>query len=142
MFDMGWDKLLLVAMLVGLVAGPERLMGWSRSAVQFLGRAREAYRAGKAQVVGELDQFAPDWRSYDPRRMDPRRIIRDALEGGEPAPPVAAQPAEASAAPTIGVRLDPLGERPPARARTAQPPVADASTGEQAERGEPPRVSG
>lgn len=68
MFDMGWDKLLLVGLLVGLVAGPERLLAWSRTAVQMLGRLRGAYREGKAQVVGELDQFAPDWRSYDPGR--------------------------------------------------------------------------
>jgi len=87
-FDMGWDKLLLVGLLVGLVAGPERLLEWSRTAVRLLGRVRGAYQEGKAQVVGELDDVAPDWRSYDPRQVDPRRIIRDALL----APPPTAAP--------------------------------------------------
>lgn len=129
MFDIGWDKLLLVAMLVGLVAGPERLMDWSRSAVQFLGRAREAYRTGKATVVGELDQFAPDWRSYDPRRMDPRRIIRDALEGGEPPATPAPEPVTAPPTTTVGVHLDPLGVRPEPRAPRGELPAAPPEPG-------------
>ncbi len=117
MFDMGWDKLLLVGLLVGLVAGPERLLAWSRTAVQMLGRLRGAYREGKAQVVGELDQFAPDWRSYDPRQMDPRRIIRSALEGDDPVP-VTVSAVEAPAPRDVArgtgvapVRLDPLEPR-------------------------------
>ncbi|MDZ5146123.1 Sec-independent protein translocase family protein [Microbacterium testaceum] len=120
MFDLGWDKIVLVGILVGLVAGPERLVAWSKTAVQLLGRIRGAYQDGKSNVVGELDQFAPDWRTYDPRQIDPRRIIKSALTDGKFGKPLSATRSEdAAVAPTLApigpahepmaVTLDPLG---------------------------------
>lgn len=89
MFDIGIDKLMVVGVLVGLIAGPERLLSWSRTVMHGIGRMRAAYQQGKVSVVSELNELAPEWRDYDPRRLHPRRILREALEGADPVPPEA-----------------------------------------------------
>lgn len=77
MFDLGWDKLIVVGILIGLVAGPERLREWRRSVPRTIGRWHALYQQGRAQVVEDLDELAPDWREYDPRLLHPRRILKD-----------------------------------------------------------------
>lgn len=77
MFDIGIDKLLIVGVLVGLILGPERLREWRRSIPRTIGRVHALYLQGKAQVVEDLNELAPDWREYDPRLLHPRRILRD-----------------------------------------------------------------
>ncbi|MBO1751889.1 twin-arginine translocase TatA/TatE family subunit [Actinotalea sp. BY-33] len=85
---------LVVLLVVGLlVVGPERLpryaeqLGtWVRSARGFVGTAKE-------RVAAELGEEAEDvdWASLDPRRYDPRRIVREALLD-DPAPPAQPRP--------------------------------------------------
>lgn len=78
--------LLLVALLV---VGPERLPGyteqlasWVRTLRRFVTTARERVADELGEEVGDVD-----WASLDPRRYDPRRIVRDALlEDVLPAP--------------------------------------------------------
>lgn len=77
MFDFGIDKMIVVAVLVGLIMGPERLRDLRRSLPQHIGRLHALYLQGRAQVVDELNELAPDWREYDPRQLHPRRIIQD-----------------------------------------------------------------
>ncbi len=77
MFDFGIDKMIVVAVLVGLVMGPERLRDLRRSLPQYVGRIHALYQQGRTQVVDELNELAPDWREYDPRQLHPRRILQD-----------------------------------------------------------------
>ena len=102
MFDMGIDKLVIVGILIGVIAGPARLREWRRALPRFVGRVHALYQQGRSQVVGELDELAPDWREYDPRQLDPRRILRDL--GEEAARATAPAPEGAKSGPIAGVR--------------------------------------
>lgn len=85
MLEIGFDKLALVALLVGVIAGPDRLVQWSRAFVSGMRRVRAAYQGGKSRLVDELDTAAPDWRELDPRKFHPRRILRDITALDDPA---------------------------------------------------------
>lgn len=68
-------------MLAMLLIGPERLPGyvaqlrsWVKSAKRFADGAKDQLRD---QMGPEFDDI--DWKSYDPREYDPRKIVRDAL---------------------------------------------------------------
>lgn len=107
MFDLGIDKMIVVAVLVGLIMGPERLRELRRALPRHIGRIHALYQQGRAQVVDELDELAPDWREYDPRALHPRRILKD-IAAGTTAPATTAatvpgeRPGEATAAPERG----------------------------------------
>ncbi len=88
-FGLTFDKLVIIGLVVLLLVGPERLPGyakrlgeWTRRARDYLGGARDRIRE---EMGPEFDDI--DWQQLDPRRYDPRRIIREALE--EPAAPTA-----------------------------------------------------
>ncbi len=81
MFGINGAEFLVLLLVAVLVVGPERLPsyaeqlgGWVRSLRRFLGTA-------KHRVADELGEEAVDvdWASLDPRRYDPRRIVREAL---------------------------------------------------------------
>jgi sec-independent protein translocase protein TatB len=76
-FGIELDKLLFVGVLVGLIVGPTRLNEWRRKLPQVVGRVHALYQQGRAQVTRDLDDMAPDWREYDPRQLDPRRVLRE-----------------------------------------------------------------
>lgn len=90
MLGINGGEFLLLLVIALVVVGPERLPryaeqlgGWVRQLRAFLGTAKE-------RVAEELGEEAADvdWASLDPRRYDPRRIVREALLD-EPAKPVA-----------------------------------------------------
>ncbi|WP_250445590.1 twin-arginine translocase TatA/TatE family subunit [Actinotalea sp. C106] len=81
MFGINGAELVILLVVALLVVGPERLPryaeqlgAWVRSARGFVGTAKE-------RVAAELGEEAADvdWASLDPRRYDPRRIVREAL---------------------------------------------------------------
>ena len=90
-FGLTFDKLLLIGVLALILIGPDRLPAyarrlgeWARRARDFVGGARERMRD---EMGPEFDDI--DWKQLDPRRYDPRRIIREALtEPGQPQAPV------------------------------------------------------
>ena len=75
------DKLLLIAVVVGFLFGPERLPHLAER----LGSAVRAFRTHltsteqrmRDELSGHID--VNDWKRLDPRQYDPRTIIRDAL---------------------------------------------------------------
>ena len=81
MFGINGAEFAVLALIALVVVGPERLPAyaeqlgrWVRSLRGFLGTAKE-------RVAEELGEEAKDvdWASLDPRRYDPRRIVREAL---------------------------------------------------------------
>lgn len=75
--------ILIVVALV--VLGPERLPQYAatlaravREAKTFALRTREQVRSEMGEDFDEVD-----WRALDPRRYDPRRIVREALLDGD-----------------------------------------------------------
>jgi sec-independent protein translocase protein TatB len=95
-FDINGGEFLVILLVAVIVVGPTRLPHYAeqlgrmtRQARRYLTEARE--RVGEA--LGE-DAKDIDWEALDPRRYDPRRIVRDALMDtatGSPAGPAASR---------------------------------------------------
>lgn len=86
-------------MLAMLLIGPERLPVYVAKLRSFVREAKKFADGAKNQL---REQMGPefddiDWKSYDPRQYDPRRIVREALadidEDDEPADSEAGQAA-------------------------------------------------
>jgi sec-independent protein translocase protein TatB len=98
MFGLTFDKIVVIALIAGFLLGPQRLP----AAAAALGRMVRTLRKLADDTTGRLrEEVGPefddiDWTRLDPRRYDPRRIIRDALtiepaETKEPARATAAE---------------------------------------------------
>lgn len=81
MFDINGWELLLLGVLAVLVLGPERLPDYAAKFGRFVRQARAMADRAKEQLKEEMGpEFSDvDWRAYDPRQYDPRKIVRDAL---------------------------------------------------------------
>jgi len=80
-FDInGWELVVLVVVAL-LVIGPERMPEYSaklaRMVRQLKGLADAATVQLREQMGPEFDNV--DWKQYDFRQYDPRRIVREAL---------------------------------------------------------------
>lgn len=88
MFDINGGELLILAAVGVVVLGPERLPQYAAQLGKLVRQARAFAKNAKEQMAEELgeDFNDIDWDSLDPRRYDPRRIVRDALlDDDEPA---------------------------------------------------------
>ncbi|MEH3088496.1 MAG: hypothetical protein PGN24_02475 [Microbacterium arborescens] len=111
MFGLTLEKLVLIAVITGLVIGPERLTHATRTLTTTIRSLRRFVDANRARASDELGVplTRVDWQALDLRRYDPRRIVRDALASDpetESAPAAAAE-----TTPDPSVRADP-GEQP------------------------------
>lgn len=86
MFGINGGELLVLLVVAALVIGPERLPGYAEQLGQWVRRGRQFVRDAKARVDEELgDEVGDvDWAALDPRKYDPRRIVRDALLEDDP----------------------------------------------------------
>ena len=86
MFGINGGELLVLLVVAALVIGPERLPGYAEQLGQWVRRGRAFVRDAKARVDEELaDEVGDvDWAALDPRKYDPRRIVRDALLEDDP----------------------------------------------------------
>lgn len=103
MLGLSFEKLLVVALIVGLIIGPDRLPLYAGRLAKFVRSLRGRSEAATARVKQELgDGFdIIEWKQLDPRQYDPRRIIREALtEVDEPAPQPAMPAPQPESAPT------------------------------------------
>lgn len=92
MFDInGWEFVVLVVVAL-LVIGPERMPEYSaklaRMVRQLKGMADAATVQLREQMGPEFDNV--DWKQYDFRQYDPRRIVREALldDGSDQGDPI------------------------------------------------------
>ncbi len=81
MFDINGSEFLLLVMVALVVVGPERLPRYAGQLGAWARTMRGYLRTAKDRVDVELgDQAADlDWTAFDPRRYDPRRIVRESL---------------------------------------------------------------
>ena len=95
MFGINGAEFLVLLVVAVVVVGPERLPRYAEQLAHAVRRFRAFVGDAKDRVATELGDDADlDWEALDPRRYDPRRIVREALL--EPDPPAA--PATASGA--------------------------------------------
>ncbi|PCN48673.1 Sec-independent protein translocase TatB [Curtobacterium sp. 'Ferrero'] len=93
------DKIVVILVIAAFFLGPQRLVTYSRQLAVFVRRVRGWADATKAEIEQQTGVDV-DWSDLDPRRYDPRRIIREALSE-----PLDVRPAAATAEPpTPGVR--------------------------------------
>ncbi|MGN6753620.1 MAG: twin-arginine translocase TatA/TatE family subunit [Intrasporangium sp.] len=86
MFDInGWEFIFLIVLAV-IVLGPERLPEYAAKLGRFVRQAKAMAERAKTQLKDEMGpEFSDiDWRAYDPRQYDPRRIVREALTSPDP----------------------------------------------------------
>jgi sec-independent protein translocase protein TatB len=97
MLGLSFEKLLVVALIVGFIIGPDRLPLYAGRLAEFVRTMRGRSEAAQARVKRELgDDFdVAEWKHLDPRQYDPRRIIREALaEDDDPVPSPVDAPAQ------------------------------------------------
>ena len=85
-FDINGGELLVLGAVAVVVLGPERLPTYAAQLGKMVREARTFARNAREQVRGEMGEDFDDidWQALDPRRYDPRRIVRDALLDDDP----------------------------------------------------------
>ncbi|MFT4029159.1 MAG: Sec-independent protein translocase TatB [Protaetiibacter sp.] len=93
-FGLTFDKILIILVIAVFLVGPERLPGYAAQLARLTRSLRDLANGAKDRMREEMGpEFDEvDWAKLDPRKYDPRRIIRDALLEEEPAAPVPAGP--------------------------------------------------
>jgi sec-independent protein translocase protein TatB len=109
--DINGGELLVLAAVGVIVLGPERLPQYAAQLGRFVRQARGFARTARAQMREELGEDFDDidWESLDPRRYDPRRIVREALLDDDDEP-VLHQPRTATASDRSNVDVTKPGD--------------------------------
>ena len=81
LFNINGGELLVILLVIALVVGPERLPKYTEQLTSVVRSARDYIKQARAKVDQEVSEHSGDidWQSLDPRRYDPRRIVREAL---------------------------------------------------------------
>jgi len=81
MFGINGGELLVLLVVAVVVVGPERLPHYAEELARWTRQLRLVLSDAKQRLSEELgpELGDVDWATLDPRRYDPRRIVRDAL---------------------------------------------------------------
>lgn len=79
MFGINGGELLVLLLVAAIVVGPERLPRYAEQLARWARTWRATLTTTKDRLAAELGEEDVDWAALDPRRYDPRRIVRDAL---------------------------------------------------------------
>lgn len=76
----GWEFILLIVIAI-IVLGPTKLPEYSAKLARLVMQVRRMANDARGQL---RDQMGPEfdelnWKQYDPRQYDPRKIVREAL---------------------------------------------------------------
>ncbi|HUD42893.1 MAG TPA: Sec-independent protein translocase protein TatB [Dokdonella sp.] len=124
MFDVGFGKLALIAIVALLVLGPERLPRVARTAGALVRRARNSWLSVRGEIEREL------------AAEDMKRQVEDAMRAGDVRAEVDAaaqtirrsvEPAAPAPLPPAGPAATPAAPAPSAVTAPAPPPVVDES---------------
>src|SRR5665647_3984983 len=87
MFDINGSEFLILLVVAVFVIGPERMPEYAAKLAKLVkqvrGMADTAKEQLREQMGSEFDDV--DWKQYDPRQYDARRIVREALMDDGPA---------------------------------------------------------
>jgi len=99
MFGINGGEFLVILLVAVIVIGPTRLPKYAEQLARLTKQARHFLQDARTKVDEELGEDVKDidWAALDPRRYDPRRIVRDALLDPEPVRPATAGAAGAAA---------------------------------------------
>ena len=87
MIGVNGGELIILVLVVALVVGPERLPGYAEQLGRWVRGLRGYLQDARRRVDDEVGDTGLDWEALDPRRYDPRRIVREALLDDPAAPP-------------------------------------------------------
>ena len=75
------EKLLIIGLIAAIVIGPERLPHVARRLANLVKAVKRLADTGRERLREDIgDQAdAVDWAALDPRRYNPKRIVREAL---------------------------------------------------------------
>ncbi len=123
MFGLTFDKLLVIGVIAVFLLGPERLPGYAAKLAQLVKGLRAMANNAKDRMKEEMgdDYDETEWQKLDPRRYDPRRIIREALLDE-----VVGAPSENGSAPET--KAPATGARPVRSERSAVTPFDGEAT--------------
>lgn len=95
-FGLTIEKLFLIGLVALLIVGPDRLPAYAAQLARLVKHLKSMAQGAESRLREELgDDFDPaEWTKLDPRRYDPRRIIRDALAEDQPQPVTRSRPAQ------------------------------------------------
>jgi len=121
--DINGSEFLIIAVLAVILVGPERLPEYVRGLRGLVRRLRGVVVDGQRALRDEWGDEV-DWDALDPRRYDPRRIVRDALFDDDVTPATGTASVAAVASGNAGTGV--LGTR--RERRTSQPPGTASAT--------------
>jgi sec-independent protein translocase protein TatB len=80
-FGISGSELVVLLAVAAVVLGPERLPQYAQQLGRLVRELRRMAQGASTQMRTEMGpEFDDiDWRKFDPRQYDPRRIVRDAL---------------------------------------------------------------
>lgn len=116
-FGMSQWELLVILVVVLIIIGPDRLPGAVENVRRWIRQARDMANQAKGDLREQVgDDIDLDWRKWDPRQYNPKRIVREALmEELDSLNPFAEERVEEPVAASTGVvesRADGPVERP------------------------------
>ena len=81
MFGIFAPEFIVLLAVAAVVLGPERMPQYAQQLGRLVRELRRMAQGASQQVRNEMGpEFDDiDWRKFDPRQYDPRRIVRDAL---------------------------------------------------------------
>jgi sec-independent protein translocase protein TatB len=106
--NLGWEELLLLAVIGLVVFGPDRLPGAIKDATKMLRELRNLALGAADDLKSEL---GPEMADLDLRSLNPRRFVTDALFGDDE-PTAGAEAGAEQTGPSALATLEP-NERPP-----------------------------
>jgi sec-independent protein translocase protein TatB len=103
LFDINGGEFLVLLLVAAIVIGPQRLPGYAEQLGALVRKARVWMKDAKTRIDSEMgdDAIDVDWTTLDPRRYDPRRIVRDALLEPDARPATAARASTAARVTTV-----------------------------------------
>lgn len=113
MFGINGPEFILLLLIGILVIGPQRLPEYTQKLANLVREVRRMASGARDQIKEEvgIDIDDVDWKKYDPRQYDPRRIIKEALLEDDTKPVSAGGPAAVAAAASAAASSS--EERPP-----------------------------
>jgi len=81
MLNLGAGEVLLILVLAFVILGPSKMPEYAAGLARAVRNLRDLAEGAKSQIREEMGPAFDDvdWQQLDPRRYDPRRIVREAL---------------------------------------------------------------